>query len=246
MTKQDVLDACIIDEKVVRLPNQLDRKLYVDVAKALEGIGGKWNRKQQGFLFPHDPSELLGRVREGEKINLKKEYQFYSTPPDLARYLVELADIHSDDHILEPSAGQGYLLDIILEYPCAHLECCELMPQNQQILQEKGYLVRAADFLSYLPERRYSKIIANPPFANNQDITHVQHMYRLLARGGRLVSILSNHWKFCQNRQEEAFRQWLSCVPHIGEQIEPGRFKESGTMVGACILVIDKPLTAHK
>ncbi len=243
MTKQDVLDACTIDENVVRLPTgQLDRKLYVEVANALEGIGGKWNRKQQGFIFAYDPSELLGRVQEGEKINLKKEYQFYPTPPELARYLVELADIQAEDYILEPSAGQGHLLDLIIEHPCESFECCELMPQNQQILQQKGYLIQAADFLTYLPNRRYSKIIANPPFSGNQDIIHVQHMYRLLAPGGRLVSILSNHWKSCNNQQERTFREWLSQHIHRVQPLAQGLFKESGTMVAVSILVMDKPL----
>ncbi len=240
-TTQDVLDACTIAGNVVHLPAQLNRPLYLQVAKVLEGIGGKWNRKQQGFLFAHDPSVLLGRVQHGEKINLKKEYQFYPTPPTLASYLIELAEIEPDDHILEPSAGQGHLLDLIIQHPCARLECCELMPENQQILHKKGYLIQAADFLSYLPDRRYSKIIANPPFANNQDITHLQHMYRLLASGGRIVSILSNHWKFACNKQEEAFREWLNQRQYKVESLEQGLFKDSGTMVAVCIVVIDKP-----
>ena len=43
MTKEEVLQKCTVEGNVVKLPNkQLDRKLYQEVAKALELIGGKW------------------------------------------------------------------------------------------------------------------------------------------------------------------------------------------------------------
>ena len=42
-TKEQVLQNCTVEGTVVKLPNvQLDRKLYQEVAKALELIGGKW------------------------------------------------------------------------------------------------------------------------------------------------------------------------------------------------------------
>lgn len=42
-TKEQVLQNCTIEGNVVKLPSeQLDRKLYQEVAKALELIGGKW------------------------------------------------------------------------------------------------------------------------------------------------------------------------------------------------------------
>jgi hypothetical protein len=43
MTKEEVLQNCTVEGTVVKLPEgQLDRKLYQEVAKALELIGGKW------------------------------------------------------------------------------------------------------------------------------------------------------------------------------------------------------------
>lgn len=51
MTTQEVLQQCTVEGNVVKLPaQQLDRKLYQDVAKALQLIGGKWTGgKTQGL-----------------------------------------------------------------------------------------------------------------------------------------------------------------------------------------------------
>jgi hypothetical protein len=67
MTKIDVLKKCIVDGNVIRLPEgQLNRKLYQDVAKALELIGGKWKGgKVFGFVFQSDPTELLAQIAGG-------------------------------------------------------------------------------------------------------------------------------------------------------------------------------------
>ena len=77
MTKEQVLQDCTVEGNVVKLPNiQLDRKDYQEVAKALELIGGKWKGgKIMGFVFVTDPTELLDQIANGEKRNLKKEFQ---------------------------------------------------------------------------------------------------------------------------------------------------------------------------
>lgn len=42
MTKEEVLKECKVDGFVVKLPNtQLERKVYLEVSKALQMIGGK-------------------------------------------------------------------------------------------------------------------------------------------------------------------------------------------------------------
>ena len=60
---QEILQKCTVEGMVVKLPaGQLDRAMYVKVSKALEGIGGKWNKKSLGFVFPVDPSEMLNEI----------------------------------------------------------------------------------------------------------------------------------------------------------------------------------------
>lgn len=47
-TINEILKKCSISNNVVTLPDiQLDRKTYSEVAKKLELIGGKWNRKNK-------------------------------------------------------------------------------------------------------------------------------------------------------------------------------------------------------
>jgi hypothetical protein len=60
-TNEEVLQNCTVEGTTVKLPNvQLDRKLYQEVAKALELIGGKWKGgKVFGFVFATDPTDLL-------------------------------------------------------------------------------------------------------------------------------------------------------------------------------------------
>lgn len=261
-TKQEVLQKCWIDGNVVRLPlgEQLDRKLYVEVAKALELIGGKWNRKATGFVFPHNPTELLAQIANGEKRNLKKEFQFFGTPAPLADKLVEMAEIKDGMTILEPSAGQGAIIKAIYkafpritkdhnDKPCVTVDYCELMETNNTILSEilskdKTWECRTSfwgeDFLKMEFRPKYERIIANPPFAKNQDIDHIRKMYECLKTGGILVSICSLHYRLSSNKKETDFRIWLQEVNAEIIQIDRGAFKESGTTVGGVIIKIQK------
>ena len=45
----EVLERSTITDNIFRLPEQLDRKLYEKVAKAIKGVNGKWVKKVQGF-----------------------------------------------------------------------------------------------------------------------------------------------------------------------------------------------------
>jgi len=246
---QAVLDNCRIEDNIVYLPNeQLDRKLYTLVNKKLEGIGGKWNRSAKGHVFLNDPSELMGRILEGEKINLKKDYQFFETPPELADKLVELAfEVpYEIGRVLEPSAGQGAIIDAIHRYePDILVHCFELMPHNRIVLEEKYglhqiCLYKQTDFLKSDKKECYSTIIANPPFTKNQDIEHLYKMYYSLEHGGRLVCIVSNHYENSVNRKEVAFREFLEVNEAEIHNIPMGSFKASGTLVGGKIIVINK------
>jgi hypothetical protein len=138
MDKETVLQQCTVDGHVIRLPDQqLDRDLYLQVAKSLEIIGGKWNRKAQGFVFPSDPSKLLSQVASGTSRNLKKEYQAFFTPDALADRLVGLLDIQEGNSILEPSAGQGSLVNAIHKwFPTVMVDVYELMEINKTFLRK--------------------------------------------------------------------------------------------------------------
>jgi len=243
MTKEEVLQGCTVQGTVVSLPQgQLDRKLYQEVAKSLELIGGKWKgNKIMGFVFATDPTELLDQIANGEKRNLKKEFQFFATPENLANELVFLADLKEQDSILEPSAGQGAIIKEINKVTSITPDCYELMDINVSILKKTGlnFNFLGANFFNN-NGKKYSKIIANPPFTKNQDIEHLQVMYNLLKKGGRLVCITSESWVNGSQKKQVDFRDWLDDVEAVIHSIERGAFKESGTMVGGKIVIINK------
>jgi hypothetical protein len=245
MTKEQVLQECTIEGNVVKLPDvQLDRNEYMDVKKALELIGGKWKGgKVAGFVFATDPTDLLNQVANGEKRNLKKEFQFFATPDNLANELVGLAELEQHDTILEPSAGQGAIIKAINKVCDCTPDCFELMDVNTLILNKSGlrFNLIGDDFFKN-DGKTYSKIIANPPFTKTQDIDHLKEMFELLGRGGRLVCITSDSWERGSQKKQVVFRDWLDELDAEIIDIEKGAFKESGTMVGGKIVVINKPL----
>lgn len=245
MNKQEVLQNCTVEGNIVKLPKgQLDRKLYQDVAKSLQLIGGKWKGgKVMGFVFQEDPTDLLKEIANGEKRNLKKEFQFFGTPAKLADRLVELLEPHQHDTILEPSAGQGAIVRALNQVCDVRVDCYELMDLNVSILNKTDlrFNLLGSDFLKHGKEC-YTKIVANPPFTKNQDIDHVKEMYSCLGRGGRLVSVTSESWVNGSQKKQVEFKEWLDEVDAEIHDIERGAFKESGTMVGGKIVVVNKPL----
>jgi phospholipid N-methyltransferase len=245
MTKEDVLKQCRVEGLVVKLPEgQLERKLYQDVAKALQLIGGKWvGGKTFGFVFQTDPTELLAEIAGGEKRNLKKEFQFFATPSNLADELCVLANLQESDSILEPSAGQGAIIKSINKLVKSTPDCFELMEVNKIILKKSGlnFNLVGDNFLLYDGNKKYDKIIANPPFSNNQDIEHLQKMYKLLKAGGKVVCITSESWVSGNQKKQVEFKSWLDKQDVVVVNIPRKTFSESGTMVGGVIVIINKP-----
>lgn len=252
-----VLQGCSVEGNVVRLPDgQLDRKLYEDVAKLLQGIGGKWKGgKVQGFVFDADPTERLAQIQGGEVINLKKEFQFFETPAPIARELVRDLDLHPGNSVLEPSAGRGALIDAVLDHAATfgveglEIFYAEKMIDNRRALAEKYHgrenvyalPLLNDDFLEMSVTPKFDRIIANPPFTKNQDIRHIMRMWDVLAPGGRIVTLSSRHWQVSGNGEEKAFRHFLGMVDATVLDIAEGTFKDSGTNVATVRIIIDKP-----
>lgn len=243
----EILKQCTVEGNIVRLPEgQLERKVYQEVAKALELIGGKWKGKPvMGFVFKEDPTELLEEIAGGEKRNLKKEFQFFETPKEVADLMVsKLVVVYTDEPFLEPSAGQGALVDAFLRAYRYHtnMTLVELMPLNCSILKRKGYDAEIVedDFLQFNPNKKYKLILANPPFSKNQDIAHIRKMYDLLDTNGSMVTLCSPHFMHTNGNKEIAFDDWLSEIGASIEILPAGTFKESGTNIETVLITINK------
>ncbi len=108
----DVLRNCSFEDDGVVLPNQLDRKMYVEVNKFLELSGAKWNKGKKKHLYQSDDAKdnLLALIDKGSVVDDKVTRQAFYTPASLASTLVLDSGISRDMRVLEPSAGPVRLL----------------------------------------------------------------------------------------------------------------------------------------
>jgi predicted RNA methylase len=234
-----ILSRVTVDGNTIFLTcGQLDRKQYQAVNEVLENIGGKWNRKLKGHVFEQDPEDALEQVLLTGEITPPKKYGYFPTPEGLARKIVDLAEIQSGHLVLEPSAGQGAIAGLVPK--SATIDCIEYLHNNVSALERMGIKTIQADFLSVEPKPLYDRVVMNPPFEKQQDIDHVMHAWKCLKPGGRLVSIMSSGAMFRENRKTTEFRSHVDEFGYI-ERLPDQSFKESGTMVNTCFVVMDKP-----
>ncbi len=241
MTQNEILLQSEISDKILFLPNiQLDRKLYQEVARALELIGGKWNSKKKGFVFSQDPTELIASLT-ADNSNMVKKFQYFPTPKPIAQKLVALAEISDSHSVLEPSAGQGAIIEAIQSIFSGNIDCYELMEINRKFLAkiEKVSII-GNDFLLHDTGKKYDRVVANPPFSKNQDIDHIMKMWEALNDGGRIVTMASRHWQISSNKKETAFREFLDSVNAEIIEVPAGSFSESGTEISTVILTLNK------
>ena len=244
-----VLSTVEIKGNNVRITAQLDRKLYLAVNKVLDRIGGKWNKKAKAHVFDMDPTERLEVVINSGVLDPKVKTGYFPTPAVIVDRMIELADLDSGQLILEPSAGQGHISDEICKHIGLHtheIMICETLPENIHILREKEYVVEELEFLAMAVEchenkLEFDRIVMNPPFERQNDISHVTTAYSLLAPGGILVTIMSAGVLFRENKKTVDFRDNImeQNVTYL-DRLPAGAFKESGTMVNTILLRLEK------
>ena len=154
--------------------------------------------------------------------------------------MLDLARIEDGNSVLEPSAGSGDIADAVTAAHKVNLHCSECNHTLRRILVAKGYDVGADDFLSYIAPHTYDRVVMNPPFERQQDIDHVRRAFGMLLPGGRLVSVMSPSPFFTNNKKAIAFREWFNSLGVEKIDIPAGAFKESGTNIASCLIVIDK------
>lgn len=137
----EVFAKCTVTNNVLKLPTeQLDRKIYEDVKKQLEAVGGKWKGgKTQGFVFDAEISanDVLVQLQSGKDYaEAKKEFQFFATPESVADEIISHVELSDNMKILEPSAGRGSLIKALQKQrPTAKVDAYEAMPENRKYLE---------------------------------------------------------------------------------------------------------------
>lgn len=234
----EILEQCRIEENRLFLPDiQLDRKLYVKVNKVLNLAGGTWTRGVKSHVFHEDVGDRLDTlILTGEIVDTNKELQFFETPPAVVEQLFELAELKPDDRILEPSAGKGAIAFAIIDkgfMPIAY----EIHEPFVEILSARLACVCWCNFLEGTGGTKFDKVIANPPFTRQQDIDHVEKMIDVCS--GRVVSVMCASVMWRDNKKAKMFRELIDQMGGEFIELPEGSFKESGTMVNTCLVVVD-------
>lgn len=199
-----------------------------DAERVLEAIGGV---KQPGghFLFDYEPGAVLAEIVVSGCIPDQRSHQFYPTPRRLAERLVELAGIESHHTVLEPSAGQGGLADLL---PQERTTCVEVSELHCQILRAKGHTALNRDFLQIGAEAGwwFDRVVMNPPFSEGRWQAHVEHAADMLGPRGRLAAILP-----------EGARNRAGLLPGFNKEWHgPFDNEFAGTSVSVVMLVADR------
>jgi len=244
-----ILSSAKVEGNVVKLTcgnlsvSKEGRKLYLEVNKALEAIGGKWNRKAQGHVFASDPEETLDNAILTGEVTPPSKNGYFPTPKAIVMKLCDLADIQPGQTVLEPSAGQG-AISTELYHRGAKVFACELLEANRKVLLGDGMpsisLFSEPDFMKLETSQTFDRVCMNPPFEKRQDVIHVRKAFDMLVPGGKLASVMSAGVKFRDDRIGREFRDFVQSQNGRIIDLPEGSFKESGTGVNTVIVVMDK------
>lgn len=245
----------------LRLPGQLDRKLYLKVDDALRALGGKWNRHRKAHVFDcHDATRLRALIRNDlapgalEAVKTDKELGYFATPRPLARKMALSVVPHVRSHpwsALEPSAGEGAIASELRRAGAFLVQVVEIDDGRRSKLREAGFDVIGSDFFALEHGAFYfDAIVMNPPFSRQHGhdaLAHLRHAWKFLAPNGRIVCVLpgsaSSHLDYAGRETSKiAFADWLRDAkpqPAIWD-LPPRSFAESGTDVSACVLEATK------
>lgn len=206
----DVLDAirnARCDGPALYLSGQLEERLYQRVNLALAAVGGRWNRWKCAHLFPVGAASAIAGLLAEEEVTTDAERGYFPTPSALVEEILDLADLHAGQEVLEPSAGTGVMAERIADRGGV-VDCVELDQDRAEIIRSQGYArkVTVADFLTLPVSARYDRVVMNPPFAKQLDIRHVQRALRCVRPNGLLVAVMFAGLTFRTNALAADFR----------------------------------------
>lgn len=171
-----------------------------------------------------------------------KDLQFYWTPREVVEKALDFANIYPPrdytrepppaHRVLEPSCGDGRIMDVLREYGCKALGI-EYHPGRAAEARAKGHAVLLGNFLEQVPVPEFDKVVMNPPFYGRHYLKHVAHALKFLKPGGTLVAILPATARYDHG---ELTGEW--------RDLPVGSFADAGTNVPTVLLRIVKKAVA--
>lgn len=260
----------------------LERETYELVHEVLVRLGAKYVASSRVHAWPYDPSELLEILREEGTMPEKNPLEFFKSTPAVLEYFRWPIDPNSENRhpfaatcvnwhkegfqrfrILDPSAGDGVLLDMAYELfgENADYFAVEISPYRRLQLRKKKYpltilgeecghnflkMQRPAD-----PDQRFSIILMNPPFGDvkHGNAAYIAHIYQALRflrdRQSELYSVASAG--FIHNEMQPYYDFYSFVITHgCVEELPRDIFKESDTMSATAFLQLGSEYTHYE
>lgn len=206
-----------------------DKGAQDDINKALA--------EYYGEVLP-DVYEHSNNKEDSKEVS--KDLQFYRTPEKAVQWLMDEIYIRDSYKILEPSCGDGALLDGIKKKVTddslenVRVAAVEYDAGRCEQARKKGYSVVQANFLEMKSDKRFDLIVMNPPFYGKHYLKHIKKAYEHLANNGEIVSILPVTAKTNHGDIDKLYNcQW--------KDLPLGSFSESGTNINTVMVRISKP-----
>lgn len=141
---------------------------------------------------------------------IRRESDFYATPLDtIYKFLDNYEGIKQEDIILEPSAGNGNIIQALRNRGYKNrIDAIELRDIEKDNLSKIADNVEITDFLNLDPwHSRYNVIIGNPPY--NLAKEFIDKSLDLLHPGGKFIFLLRTNFLESKKRSE----WWQSHLP---------------------------------
>ncbi len=184
---------------------------------------------------------------------LSKNLAFYRTPEEAGRRMLNMGGRLRDQLVLEPSAGDGSLVQLLLNEG-ARVHAIEVHPERAHLLRRVAsnrpvgahMTVQEANFLVVPATPIYDVVVMNPPFEGTHWMAHVRHAFDFLKPKGLLQAILPVTAEIGRSKKHEEFHAWLDTLRVEFRDLPPESFASSGTNINTVVLNIHKGSPARE
>lgn len=137
-----------------------------------------------GDVLPDDSGPDPDKPQASTAVS--KDLAFYPTPRPVIDIIMDRCPPPGKDaNILEPSCGDGAILDSLREYGYLKVLGVEYHAGRASEARAKGHSVWTGNFLEFEPAGEgFDFVIQNPPFAGQTWRKHVEHAMRCVKPGG--------------------------------------------------------------
>ena len=204
-----------------------------------------------GAVLPDSvPADVTAEDIRRRSTALCRDLAFYPTPSAVVdRHLLQNICIDETSRVLEPSAGDGAIVRVLLSHR-ARVDAVEVDPGRVAQLRliertNPRLTVQHANFLQTAARPVYTHVVMNPPFNGTHYMQHVMHAFDFLAPGGTLVAVLPATVEFGESRAHDAFRAWMDARKGSAwrltyHDLPEETFAASGTRINTCYVILGR------